>query len=213
MQANGQIYNADEEGTKAMNDPTSEETITVCEDPEPGRWTIDAVHSFVSFKVLHMSVSYARGIAVGPAGTITIEPDVLDSAVEATIDASTLTTLNPVRDAKMHGRDLLDVERYPTIDFASTGLFSSGENYYELSGRLTIHGVTKDVSLDLVFNGVVTDARGKRRLGVTARTELSRDDFGAGEWGHVLLPGGGFMVPHHISVTLDIEATKAEEAA
>jgi hypothetical protein len=76
---------------------------------------------------------------------------------------------------------------------------------------LTIHGVTKDVSLDLVFNGVVTDTWGKRRLGVTATTELCRDDFGAGEWGHVLLPGGGFMVPRHLKVTLDIEATKEEE--
>jgi polyisoprenoid-binding protein YceI len=160
-----------------------------------------------------MTVSYARGIAVGPSGTITIEPDLLESTVEATIDASTLTTLNPVRDAKMHGPELLDVERYPTIDFVSTGLFSSGENYYELCGRLTIHGVTEDVSLDLVFNGVVIDTWGKRRLGVTAATELSRDDFGAGEWGHVHLPGGGFMVPHHLKVTLDIEATKDEEAA
>jgi polyisoprenoid-binding protein YceI len=194
-----------------MNDPSPEEAITIYEYPEPGRWTIDAIHSFVSFNVLHMKVSYARGIAVGPAGTITIAPDLLESTVEATIDASTLTTLNPVRDAKMHGSELLDVERYPTIDFVSTGLRASGENYYELRGRLTIHGVTKDVSLDLIFNGVVTDTWGKRRLGVTATTEISRDDFGAGEWGHVLLPSGGFMVPHHLKVTIDIEATKDEE--
>jgi polyisoprenoid-binding protein YceI len=182
------------------------------EDPEPGRWTIDTLHSFVSFKVLHMNVSYARGLAVGPAGTITIAPDLLGSSVEATIDASTLTTLNPVRDAKMHGPELLDVERYPTIDFVSTGLWSSGENYYELGGQLTIHGVTKGVSLDLVFKGVVTDTWGKRRLGVTASTELSRDHFGAGQWGHVALPGGGFMVPDRLKVTLDIEATREEEA-
>jgi polyisoprenoid-binding protein YceI len=203
----------EEEGTKTMSDPTSEEAITVYQDPEPGRWTIDAVHSFVSFKVLHMNVSYARGVAVGPTGTITIAPDLLESTVEATIDASTLTTLNPVRDAKMHGPELLDVERYPTIGFVSTILRSSAQNRYELGGQLTIHGVTKDVLLDLVFNGVVIDTWGKRRLGVTASTELYRDDFGAGEWGHVLLPGGGFMVPHHLKVTLDIEATKDEEEA
>jgi polyisoprenoid-binding protein YceI len=191
-----------------MSDPTSEEPITLYEDHESGRWTIGPIHSFVSSNVLHMKVSYARGIAVGPAGTITIAPDLLESTVEATIDAS---TLNPVRDAKMHGPEPLDVERYPTIDFVSTGLWASGENYYELGGRLTIHAVTKDVSLDLVFNGVVTDACGKRRLGVTATTQLRRDDFGAGEWSHVLLPGGVFMVPHHLKVTLDIEATKEEE--
>jgi polyisoprenoid-binding protein YceI len=196
-----------------MTNPTSEDAPAPYQHPVPGRWTIDAVHSFVSFSVLHMNVSYARGVAVGPAGTITIAPNLLDSSVEATIDASTLTTLNPGRDAKMRGSDLLDVDRYGTIDFVSTGVWSSGENYYELGGQLTIHGVTKYVSLDLVFNGVVTDTWGKRRLGVTATTELSRDDFGVGEWGHVLLPAGGFMVPHRLKVTLDIEATKDEEAA
>jgi polyisoprenoid-binding protein YceI len=194
-----------------MTNPQSEDAPPPDEGPEPGRWSIDSVHSFVSFSVLHMNVSYARGMAVGPSGTITIAPDLLDSSVEATIDVASLTTLNPVRDAKMRGPELLDVERYKTIDFVSTGLRSSGEDRYELDGRLTIHGVTKDVALDLVFNGVITDTWGKRRLGVTASTELSRDDFGAGEWGHVLLPGGGFMVPRHLIVTLDIEATKDEE--
>jgi polyisoprenoid-binding protein YceI len=196
-----------------MTNPISEDAPPPYEEPETGRWTIDGVHSFVSFSVLHMNVSYARGAAVGPTGTITIAPNLLDSSVQATIDASTLTTLNSVRDAKMRGSELLDVDRYRTIDFVSTGMWSSGENYYELGGQLTIHGVTKDVSLDLVFNGVVTDTWGKRRLGVTATTELSRDDFGAGEWGHSLLPGGGFMVPHHLKVTLDIEATRDEGAA
>jgi len=194
-----------------MTNPQSEDAPSPSEGPEPGRWTIDSVHSFVSFTVLHMNVSYARGMAVGPSGTITIAPDLLDSSVEATIDVASLTTLNPVRDAKMRGPELLDVERYPTIDFVSMGLRSSGEDRYELDGRLTIHGVTKDVALDLVFNGVLTDTWGKRRLGVTATTELSRDDFGAGEWGHVLLPGGGFMVPRRLTVTLDIEATRDEE--
>ncbi len=193
-----------------MTNPTSDDAPPPYEDPEPGRWTIDAVHSFVSFSVLHMNVSYARGVAVGPTGTITIAPNLLDCSVEATIDASTLTTLNPVRDARMRGSELLDVDRYRTIEFASTGLWPSGEHFYELGGQLTLHGVTKEVSLDLVFNGVVTDTAGKRRLGLTATTELSRDDFGAGEWGHVVLPGGGFMVPHNLKVTLDVEATKDE---
>jgi polyisoprenoid-binding protein YceI len=120
-----------------MTNPTSQDAPLAYEDPEPGRWTIDAVHSFVSFSVLHMNVSYARGIAVGPTGTITIAPNLLDSSVEATIDASTLTTLNPVRDAKIRGSELLDVDRYRTIDFVSTGLWSSGENYYELGGHST----------------------------------------------------------------------------
>jgi polyisoprenoid-binding protein YceI len=183
------------------------------ESPESGTWIIDPVHSFVTFSVLHMAVSFARGMAAGPFGVITVGRDLLDSRVEAHIDASTLTTLNPLRDSKVLGPDLLDVSNFATIDFVSTRLWTSGENFYELSGDLTIHGVTKNVSLDLILNGVVLDTWGNRRLGITATTELSRDDFGVGEWGHVPLRAGGFMVPSRVKVTLDIEATKEAESA
>ena len=122
-----------EEWGKTMTNPTPEDFPPHYERPEPGRWTLDAIHSFVSFSVLHMNISYARGVAAGPTGTITIAPNLLDSSVEATIDASTLTTLDPLRDAKMRGSELLDVDRYGTIDFASTGLWPSGEHFLETS--------------------------------------------------------------------------------
>lgn len=105
----GSAHDAAEVGAKKMTNPTSQDAPPPYELPEPGRWTVDADHSFVSFSVLHMNVSYARGAAVGPTGTITIAPNLLHSSVEATIDVSTLTTLNPVRDAKMRGSELLDV--------------------------------------------------------------------------------------------------------
>ena len=181
--------------------------------PEPGSWKIDPVHSFVTFRVWHQAVSFARGIAAGPKGVITIAPDLLDSSVRASIDASSLTTLHPLRDAKMRGSELLDVDRFPSIDFVSTGLWATGEHYYELGGRLTLHGLTKDVSLDLAFNGVVQDSFGKQRLGVTATTSLARADFGVGDWGHVPLVLGGFMLPDRVEVTLDIEATKDDESS
>jgi polyisoprenoid-binding protein YceI len=176
--------------------------------PEPGRWVIDPVHSFVTFSVWHLAVAHARGMATGPSGVITISPELLDSSVEASIDAGTLTTLHPVRDAKLRGPELLEVDRFASIDFVSTGMWPAGEHYYELGGRLSLHGVTRDISLDLVLNGVVADTWGKRRLGVTASTELSREDFGVGAWGRVVLPAGGFMVPGRVKVTLDIEATR-----
>jgi len=177
----------------------------------PGSWTIDGMHSFVTFSVAHFTVSFARGMAAGPTGVITIAPDLLDSSVAASLDASTVTTLNPVRDAKIQGPEVLDAARFKTIDFLSTALRVSGDNTYELDGRLTLHGVSKDVTLELVFNGVIVDTWGKRRLGLTARTELSRDEFGSGEWGRVPLSAGGFMVPNRVEVTLDIEATKDDD--
>ncbi|HEY1823191.1 MAG TPA: YceI family protein [Trebonia sp.] len=178
--------------------------------PEPGAWTIDQVHSFVSFSVEHMGIAVARGLTAGPSGTITIAPGLTSSAVTAAIDASTLTTGNGFRDGKILGPDVLDAKQFPVIEFASDALRETGQDSYDLDGRLTLRGVTRPLTLSLRFNGVITDSWGKTRLGVTASGTLRRDEFGAGDWGHVPLPLGGIMVPHAVSVVLDIEAVKDE---
>jgi polyisoprenoid-binding protein YceI len=175
--------------------------------PEPGSWTIDAVHSFVAFTVEHFTVALARGIAAGPGGVIVVADDVLRSTVRASIDVSTLTTANPSRDEKITGPDVLDAARFPTIEFTSTELRPAGPERYALDGDLTIRDVTRAVTLDLVVHGVIPDVWGKRRLGLTATTDIRRSDYGAGEWGHRALLSGGFMVPDTVSVTLEIEAT------
>jgi polyisoprenoid-binding protein YceI len=176
--------------------------------PEPGSWTIDSMHSFVTFTVEHFTVALARGLASGPAGTIRIAPDLLSSSVNATIDATTLTTGNSARDEKILGADVLDVATYPAIDFASRALTESAPGSYALAGELTIHGVTRPVTLDLVLHGVITDTWGKTRLGLTATGEIKRSDFGVLKFGHVPLAAGGFMVPDTVRVALDIEATR-----
>jgi polyisoprenoid-binding protein YceI len=181
------------------------------EQPDPGRWNIDPVHSFITFRVVHFTINFARGMAAGPSGVITIAPDVLNSSVMTSVDAATVTTLNPVRDAKIHGPEVLDVERYATIDFRSTGLRRLDANHYQVDGPLTLHGVTKEITLEMTYNGAIVDTWGKRRLGVTAEAVLARDDFGSGEWGRVALVGGGFLVPSRVEVTMDIEATLDED--
>jgi polyisoprenoid-binding protein YceI len=176
--------------------------------PEPGNWTIDSMHSFVTFTVEHFTVNLARGLASGPAGTIRIAPDLRSSAVNATIDVATLTTGNALRDERVLGPDVLDVATYPTIEFSSRALTESATGSYELAGDLTIHGVTRPVTLDLVLRGVITDTWGKARLGLTATAEIKRSDFGVLKFGHVPLAAGGFMVPDTVRVALDIEATR-----
>lgn len=180
---------------------------------EPGTWTIDTVHSFVSFTVEHMGLAIARGIASGPAGSITIEEDLLASRVTASIDATTIKTGNEMRDGKILGPDVLDTEKFPAIDFAATALRETGPDNFALDGRLTLHGIERPVTLDVRLSGVITDSWGKTRLGIIAQTTLRRDEFGFGDFGHVALPLGGIMVPHAVSVTLDIEATRDEPEA
>jgi polyisoprenoid-binding protein YceI len=190
-----------------MADSQSAAPAEVAPMPEPGSWTIDAVHSFVAFTVEHFTVALARGIAAGPSGVIVVADDVLRSTVRASVNVSTLTTANPSRDDKITGPDVLDAARFPTIEFTSTELRPAGPERYALDGDLTIRDVTRPVTLDLVVHGVIPDVWGKRRLGLTATTDIQRSDYGAGEWGHRALLSGGFMVPDTVSVTLEIEAT------
>jgi polyisoprenoid-binding protein YceI len=177
--------------------------------PEPGTWTIDSTHSFVEFTVEHFTVAFAHGIAAGPAGTITIAPDLLSSSVRASIDVSTLTTANKMRDEKILGPDVLNAGQYPTIDFASRALRAVPSGY-ELDGDLTLHGITRPVTLALTPHGVVIDTWDKTRLGLTATTEIQRSDFDVLKFGYVALAAGGFMVPDSVRVTLEIEATRDE---
>jgi polyisoprenoid-binding protein YceI len=180
--------------------------------PEPGSWTIDSMHSFVAFTVEHFTIALARGIASGPKGAITVAPDLAASSVQASIDAATISTANAMRDEKIHGPDVLDVGQYPTIDFASRSVTQTSPGSYKVAGDLTMHGATRPVTLDLTVRGVITDTWGKRRLGLTATTTIKRSDFDVLKFGHVALAAGGFMVPDSLSVSLDIEATRDDDA-
>lgn len=179
--------------------------------PEPGTWTIDSMHSFVVFAIEHFTIALARGIASGPKGTITVAEDPLASSVRASIDTATISTANAMRDEKIHGPDVLDVGQYPTIDFASRSVTRTSPGGYAVAGDLTMHGVTRPVTLDLMVRGVITDTWGKRRLGLTATTTIKRSDFDVLKFGHVALAAGGFMVPDALSVSLEIEATRDED--
>jgi polyisoprenoid-binding protein YceI len=196
-----------------MTDPESGAAAGTITLPEPGTWTIDSMHSFVVFAVEHFTVALAQGIASGPKGTITIAPDLLASSVQASIDAATITTASAMRDERIHGPDVLDVAQYPTIDFSSSSMTETGPGRYAVNGELTMHGLTGPVTLDLTVRGVITDTWGKTRMGLAATTTIKRSDFDVLKFGHVALAAGGFMVPDALRVTLEVEATRDEQAA
>jgi len=190
-----------------MTDTAAQDAVSTAL-PEPGTWTIDSMHSFVTFTVEHFTIAFARGLASGPAGQISIAADVASSSVQASINAATITTGNALRDEKVLGPDVLDVAGYPTIDFSSRKVTATAPGRYAVEGNLTIHGVTQPATLDLMVHGVVTDTWGKLRLGLTATAEIQRSDFGVLKFGHVPLAAGGFMVPDTVRVALDLEATR-----
>lgn len=171
----------------------------------PGTWTIDPTHSDVSFTVRHMMVSKVRGSFKSFSGEIVIADDLTKSSVDATIDVDSFDTGNADRDAHIRSADFLEVERYPTMAFHSTQIRPAGDDYV-VDGELTLHGVTRPVSLDLEVGGVTTDPYGNLRLGLSATTEINRRDFGI----DITMPldSGGVVVGDKVKITLDVAAIR-----
>lgn len=168
-------------------------------------WKIDPSHSAAQFSIRHMMVSNVRGELSNIQGTVTLDDqDVSRSSVEATIDMSTLNTRVAARDNDLKSPNFFDVAKYPTMTFKSTKVRTSGPNKFTVDGDLTMHGVTRPVTLQVEATPAVRDPMGNERRGAEATTKLNRKDFGL-SWSH-LLEGGGAVVGDEVEVTLDIEA-------
>lgn len=168
-----------------------------------GTWTIDPVHSDVSFTVKHMMVSKVRGHFRTFSGTLETSEDISRSSVTAEIDLASFNTNNEQRDEHIRSKDFFEVESYPTMTFHSTGIRADGENHV-IDGELTLHDVTKSVPLEVEINGFGPDAYGGYRAGFSATTVINRNDFGI----DIKMPmdGGGVVVGDKINIHLEIEA-------
>jgi polyisoprenoid-binding protein YceI len=169
-----------------------------------GTWTIDAVHSDVSFYVRHLGVSKVRGSFANFEGTITTGENPLESKVEAVIQTTSVNTNNEMRDDHVRNADFLDVAQFPTMTFTSKTIRPKTSELFEVDGELTLHGVTKDVTLQLELNGFGTHYEGHPIAGFSASTEINRKDFG--------VTGGaaGAAVSDKIRIALEIEAAQAK---
>src|SRR5215467_9345626 len=109
-------------------------------------WNIDPVHSVAEFKVKHMMISNVKGQFTGVSGKLTLDSDLTQSGIEATIDAASISTGDPQRDGHLKSADFFDVEKFPTLGFKSTRLTRRGDEELAVEGDLTIHGVTRTVT-------------------------------------------------------------------
>jgi len=169
-----------------------------------GTWAIDPVHSEVSFLVRHMMVSKVRGRFDKFEGTIVTGADPLASTVTASVDLASINTGQEQRDAHIRSADFFEVEKYPAMNFTSTGVKQAEEGFI-LEGDLTLKGVTKSVAFDLEVNGFGPDAYGGTRVGFSAITQINRKDFGVSFDGPIPGVPGGAVVSDAITVTLEIE--------
>ena len=167
-------------------------------------WTIDAAHSHVGFAVKHMMISTVRGEFQKLSGTVQLdEKDVTKSSVEVTIDTTTVDTRVSQRDADLKSPNFLDVANFPTMTFKSKSVSKAGEGRLKITGDLTLHGVTKEVVLDVEGPTPAIKAGNNLRRGASATTKINRKEFGI-NWSRTL-DGGGLVVSDDVNITLDIE--------
>lgn len=171
-------------------------------------WQIDPSHTLVELSAKHMMFTTVKGRFTGVRGTIVDHADdPTQSAVQAEIDAATITTGDAQRDAHLQSPDFLDVENYPTITFKSTRVEGNGARF-RIIGDLTIRGTTREVALDTELVGRGTNPYGKDVAGFTATTQINRKDFGL-TW-NVALEAGGVLVSDTVKISLEVQAVRQE---
>jgi polyisoprenoid-binding protein YceI len=173
------------------------------EVPVAGTYVIDKAHSMVEFVGRYLMVTKVRGRFTDFSGEFDVAEDPLQSSVAVTIDATSVHTGDERRDGHLRGGDFLDVETYPTIEFRSRRLQPSGRDW-KLIGDLTLHGVTREVTLDLSFDGFAPDPWGNTRLAFSASTEIDREDWGL-TW-NAAIETGGVLVGRKVTIELTIQA-------
>ena len=180
---------------------------------EVSTWEIDSAHSGVHFSVRHMMIATVRGEFRKVTGTIQMdEKDISKSSVEAMIDASTVETREERRDNDLRSANFFDVAKFPTISFKSTSVTRLGEGRFKVAGNLTMHGVTKEVILDVEgLNTQVNDPRRGPKMGASATTQIKRSDFGL-TWNRVI-ETGGVAVSDEVGIVIDLELVKKAPTA
>jgi polyisoprenoid-binding protein YceI len=167
-------------------------------------WQLDPDHSTAEFSVKHMMVSNVKGAFSNVQGTVTLdEKSPAKTTVKATIPADTVDTRQAKRDAHLKSPDFFDVAKYPTITFESTGVKPGAKGHYAVSGKLTMHGVTRPVVLDAELSQPAKDPWGNTRRGFHATTKVNREDYGL-TWNKAL-EAGGVMVGKDVQISLDGE--------
>lgn len=174
-------------------------TVVVTAAAQAGTWQIDPNHSSAQFSVRHLGVSTVRGAFTKVTGAAKHDPaDPSKDSLDATIDASSVDTRVEMRDNDLRSPNFLEVQKYPSITFHSKQTKVAGSGKLQITGDLTIHGVTKEVVLDVDGpSAPIKDPWGNQRIGASATTKINRKDFSVN--------GAPGVVGDEITITIDAE--------
>jgi polyisoprenoid-binding protein YceI len=171
-------------------------------------YTIDPAHSSVQFSVRHLMISTVRGTFSGVKGTVIHDSDDPSAgALDAEIDVNTVSTGDEKRDGHLKAPDFFDVAAFPVMTFKSTQVTKGPDTSYTVVGHLTLHGVTKPLTLDVEeVSEEAKDPWGSTRIGATAKGKLKRSDFGL-VW-NAVLETGGVMISDEVKLEFDLQLVK-----
>jgi polyisoprenoid-binding protein YceI len=169
-----------------------------------GTWKVDPVHSSVEFQVKHLGIATVKGQFTQFEGTLEVGED--GARASGSVEVASVDTREPQRDAHLRSADFFEVESFPRIEFASTAIRPLDENEFEIDADLTIHGVTRPVTLKATFEGAETDPQGNERVGVSAGAQINRGEFGIKF--NAALGSGNVVVSDRVKILVDISAVK-----
>ncbi len=182
----------------------------------PGTWNLDPTHTDVDFTVRHAGISKVRGTFNAVEGSLVVGDDATASNVNVTIDANSVDTGQPDRDAHIKAADFFETEAHPNMTFMSTEVRADSKDPQEftLVGDLTIKGITQRVELEAEFGGQTVDAFGMTRAGFEAKGEISRKDFNITWNAPLQAAAGGVLVSDNVKILIDASfVLPSEESA
>jgi polyisoprenoid-binding protein YceI len=178
---------------------------TLVTNPTKTKWTLDLAHSELDFKVKHLMISNVKGAF--RKFTAEVDGEDFNSALaKVTIDASSVFTNDEGRDGHLKGAEFFDVENHKNISFASTSFKKTEGNNYELTGLLTIKGITKPITLNVEFGGIGKDPWGNEKAGFSVSGKINRKDWGL-NW-NAALETGGVLVSEEVKISAEVQFVK-----
>ncbi|HEX3692528.1 MAG TPA: YceI family protein [Solirubrobacteraceae bacterium] len=189
--------------TQTAANPTNTPLATDLPIPS-GTWKVDPVHSSVEFHVKHLGIATVKGQFKDFEGTLEVDADGVHAS--GSVQVASVDTREPQRDEHLRSADFFEVERFPLIEFASTAIRPVDDEDFEIDADLTIHGVTRPVTLKATVEGTETDPQGNERVGVSATAQIDRSDFGMKF--NAALGSGNLVVSDKVKILVEVSAIR-----
>lgn len=171
------------------------------------KWVVDATHSSIDFSIRHMMIAKVKGTFHNFEAQIEADPaDLTTADITVAVDLNSIDTRNTDRDAHLRSADFFDIENNPKMTFQTTQIVKTGDGEYDVTGNLTLHGVTRPETFSVTFEGAGKDPWGNEKAGFSATGSIKRSDYGLTY--NAALETGGVLIGDEVKISIEIEASK-----